>query len=213
MPFDFNFINLEIVFNNCFNNLFYNNSYFNKFYVKILYFKQPSIRDIFVHNSLVNNNKKFYFSKCKDFNCKVCFLSSSKHFVNLNGFLLPILTFSNCNVKECICIIKCKLCKDTYYIGETSNFRKRILKHCSDIRTFVAFYKYTCVSIHFNHTFHLNFQNLSVLFEFYFFDSYNLDTKSKRLNKENQIINLFLELNMNVINDDLPNKYSISLLA
>lgn len=29
--------------------------------------------------------------------------------VNLNGFLLPILTFSNCNTKECIYIIKCKL--------------------------------------------------------------------------------------------------------
>ena len=128
----------------------------------------------------------------------------------MNGFILPLLAYSNCHTKECIYIIHCKLCKNnTYYIGETSNARARIHRHLSDIKTCIPFYKYTCVSTHFNLIIH-NYHNISEIFEFFIFDVNDLDTKIKRLNKENQLINLFLALNMNVINDDIPNKYSIT---
>ena len=91
LPFDFNFINLEILFNQCFYNIFHNDSLFHNVNIKILFCKQPSIRDIFVHNTLVNNTRKFYFTKCTKTNCIVCSISSSFHFINLNGFLLPFL--------------------------------------------------------------------------------------------------------------------------
>ena len=133
MPFDFNFINLEIVFNQCFYNLFKNDSSLNNCNLKILFSKQPSIRDIFVHNASINNNKTFYFSKCNSNNCNVCSVASSFHYINLNGFFLPMISYSNCNTKEAIYIIHCKLCKDTFYIGETSNARVRIQRHINDI--------------------------------------------------------------------------------
>jgi len=210
IPFDFNFINLEIVFNNCLSNLSIENHFFNNFYFKLLFCKQPSLRDIFVHNAKINNVSEFYFSKCNNNKCNVCSVSSSFHYINLNGFILPLLAYSNCHTKECIYIIHCKLCKNnTYYIGETSNARARIHRHLSDIKTCIPFYKYTCVSTHFNLIIHNN-HNISEIFEFFIFDVNDLDTKIKRLNKENQLINLFLALNMNVINDDIPNKYSIT---
>jgi len=96
LPFDFNFINLEIVFNNCFKNVFMNTSYFNNFNLKILFCKQSSIRDIFVHNSFINNTREFYFSKCTNNFCNVCSVSSSFHYINLNGFILPL--YSNCHI-------------------------------------------------------------------------------------------------------------------
>ena len=102
MPFDFSFINLEIVFNQCFYNLFKNDSSLNNCNIKILFSKQPSIRDIFVHNASINNNKTFYFSKCNSNICTVCSVTSSFHYINLNGFFLPMISYSNCNTKEAI---------------------------------------------------------------------------------------------------------------
>ncbi len=208
LPFDFNFINLEILFNQCFYKIFHNDSLFHNVNIKMLFCKQPSIRDIFVHNTLVNNTRKFYFTKCTKTNCIVCSISSSFHFINLNGFLLPFLSYSNCNVKNAIYIIRCKLCKDTFYIGETTNVRIRIQRHLNDIINFVPFYIYTCVSNHFNLAIHNNYK-LSELFEFFIFETKNLETKEDRLNQENQLIQLFLSLNMNLMNDYIPFKYSI----
>ena len=208
MPFDFNFINLEIVFNQCFYNLFKNDSSLNNCNLKILFSKQPSIRDIFVHNASINNNKTFYFSKCNSNNCNVCSVASSFHYINLNGFFLPMISYSNCHTKEAIYIIRCKLCKDTFYIGETSNARVRIQRHINDIINFVPFYIYTCVSNHFNLAIHNNY-NLLDIFEFFIFETENLETKEKRLNQENKLVHLFLSLKMKLLNDYIHNKYAI----
>jgi hypothetical protein len=72
----------------------------------------------------------------------------------------------------------------------------------------VPFYIYTCVSNHFNLAIHNNYK-LSELFEFFIFETKNLETKEDRLNQENQLIQLFLSLNMNLMNDYIPFKYSI----
>ena len=103
---------------------------------------------------------------------------------------------------------KCKIFNDLYYIGETDFFRRRFLKHLSDIKNFVPYYVYTCVSIHFNLSNHRNF-NLCDKICFYIFDSNEKYNKHSRLNIENQLINLFLELNVKLINFDIPSKYNI----
>ena len=126
-----------------------NNSSLNNCNLKILFSKQPSIRDIFVHNASINNNKTFYFSKCNSNNCNVCSVASSFHYINLNGFFLPMISYSNCHTKEAIYIIRCKLCKDTFYIGETSNAIVRIQRHINDIINFGEksfYYSYNLLS-------------------------------------------------------------------
>ena len=50
---------------------------------------------------------------------------------------------------------------------------------------------------------------LNEIFEFFIFETENLDTREKRLNQENKLVHLFLSLNMNILNDYIPNKYSI----
>ena len=72
----------------------------------------------------------------------------------------------------------------------------------------MPFYIYTCVSNHFNLAIHNNYK-LFELFEFFIFETKNLETKEDRLNQENQLIQLFLSLNMNLMNDYIPFKYSI----
>ena len=161
-----------------------------------------------MHNASINNNKTFYFSKCNSNNCNVCFVASSFHYINLNGFFLPMISYSNCHTKEAIYIIRCKLCKDTFYIGETSNARVRIQRHINDIINFVPFYIYTCVSNHFNLAIHNNY-NLLDIFEFFIFETENLETKEKRLNQENKLVHLFLSLKMKLLNDYIHNKYAI----
>jgi hypothetical protein len=90
-------------------------------------------------------------------------IEKSLRLLNLNGFLLHFLSYSNCNVKNAIYIIRCKLCKDTFYIGETTNVRIRIQRHLNDIINFVPFYIYTCVSNHFNLAIHNNYQLHEIL--------------------------------------------------
>ena len=128
--------------------------------------------------------------------------------MNLNGFILPFLSYSSCNSTNCIYILKCKVCKDTYYIGETDTFKRRFYKHCNDIKNFIPFYVYTCVSTHFNQTNHSNF-NLNEILCFYIFHVDAINNKTNRLNIENDLINLFLKLNMKLLNFDIPNKYNI----
>ena len=96
--------------------LFKLTSYFNSLNLKILFCKQSSIRDIFFHNSFINNTREFYFSKCTNNFCNVCSVSSSFHYIDLNGFILPLLSYSNCHIKECIYIIRCKLCINISHI-------------------------------------------------------------------------------------------------
>ena len=67
---------------------------------------------------------------------------------------------------------------------------------------------YPCVSNHFNLAIHNNY-NLLEIFEFFIFETENLDTKEKRLNQENKLVHLFLSLNMNLLNDYIHNKYAI----
>ena len=84
----------------------------------------------------------------------------------------------------------------------------RIQRHINDIINFIPFYIYTCVSNHFNLAIHNNYQ-LHEIFEFFIFETENLDTKEKRLNQENKLVHLFLSLKMNLLNDYIHNKYAI----
>jgi hypothetical protein len=122
----------------------------------------------------------------------------------LNGFLLPLLCSSSCDSTNCVYILKCKRCCNTFYIGETSSFRRRFLQHCNDIKKFIPYYVYTSVSIHFN----LKGHNLNNDIAFFIFDS-NLNNNTYRFNVESQLINLFKDLKMKLINSDITDKYNL----
>ena len=98
-----------------------------------------------------------------------------------------------------IYIIKCKLCPNTYYIGETKCIKNRISQHINDIKNFIMYKKYTCVSLHFN----LKNHNYKEHFSFFVFER-SLEDRELRELKEKSLIFLFKKLNMNVLNDYIP---------
>ena len=200
LPFDFSFLNLEKSFYNIFSDYCNNFNFLDNSRLKIIYKKQLNISDIFVHNLKNDSIKKTNFKKCDNDNCKICLYSNNDYYLNLNNFILPILDNSNCKTTEAIYIIKCKLCS-TYYIGQTSNFYNRLLKHIYDIKSFIPFTCFTTVSNHFN----IRNHNLKDHFTFYILQTNHLDTTAKRHNVENHIIHLFLALNIKILNDFIPN--------
>ena len=99
-----------------------------------------------------------------------------------------------------VLIIFCKYCS-AFYIGQSIDLKDRIYNHIYKIKNFIPFEtSNTCVSNHFN----LKFHNYKFHFTFFIFRG-NVNNFYERLNIESFLINLFLKLNLNVINDYIPN--------
>ena len=87
---------------------------------------------------------------------------------------------------------------NTYYIGQSKNSAKiRIGSHLSDIRTFDPLLKQKNISFHFN----LRGHNFLEDFSFFVFLK-DCDDNDIRVNLETQLILIFKNLNMNLLNDE-----------
>jgi len=196
ISFEKNFLNLENTISHAYNDAFKEHSILKNFNIKIINYNQPNISNLLIYftHSLKNYSVKPRYLKCSNELCKTCVYSDSSYFINLNNFFLPFYCFSNCNTINCIYILKCTLCS-IYYIGETSNFKKRLSSHISDINNFIPYKKSKCVSLHFNllkhdYKHHLKF--------FIYHD--NLEIKKERLNFETHLIFLFQKLSIKILN-------------
>ena len=126
---------------------------------------------------------------------------SEDYYIKLkNNFLLPIFDDSNCKSVDLIYLIKCKKCF-SFYVGETSNLKDRIYNHLYSIKKFEPFNekKFTVVCAHFNSKGH-NWVNDIVFYVI----KIGLNDRELRLKYETFFINLFRKLNINLMNDYIP---------
>ena len=85
---------------------------------------QPNLSQLLVHNFKINLNylKYFRFIGCGSNSCLICKFGKSDYFLKLSdSFYLPICCNSDCKSKGVLYIIKCNLCENFYYIGQTKN--------------------------------------------------------------------------------------------
>ena len=102
-------------------------------------------------------------TKCNKKTCKICNYVKITNSLNINNYIFPIMSDTNCLAKGIIYIIGCKRC-NTYYIGESertaekrlSEHLRNILKFKNDIyKTLVHYDSQSEVAIHFNCSFHI----------------------------------------------------------
>ena len=201
LPFNFNYLNLEKIFNDTFKSIA-KSSFLENIKLKLIYTMQPNLSSLFVHNFKPLASDFYSFSKCSNQKCSICPYSNSNCFINLNGFYLPILSNSNCESENLIYIINCRLC-NFYYVGQTKRIKRRMRDHlnfCIFDNTFNS----SCrvVSWHFNKHGH----KLNKDFNFYIFRD-NITELHFRLSIETQLITLFKRLGVKLMNDLIPDEY------
>jgi hypothetical protein len=123
--------------------------------------------------------------KCND-KC-FCKFNYDKNQIKNNSFILPMFTYSNCQLSRCIYILICVKC-NIYYIGQTGrSFSDRFYQHAYNIKKFKAIVNEKSeLAQHFNLKTHNYINDLKSLI---FKDKLEL---SERLSIENDLINLFL---------------------
>jgi hypothetical protein len=198
--FDKNMININEIIRNSFKYLKKEFPSFEDKEILIVNKMQFNLSSLMVHNFRINFSKNNNFIRCKDSNCLICKFSNNDSYLKLkDNFILPFYESSNCNSVDSIYILKCNLC-NAFYVGQTKNLKKRINSHLYNIKSFIPFNENnTCISIHFN----LKPHNFIYHFSFYVFrsDIYEL---SDRLNIESFLINLFVKMKLNLLNDFIP---------
>jgi len=76
-----------------------------------------NISALFIHNFKLKRIYQNFYKHCGYFKRKTCLFFSSDHYINIKDeFILPIFDNCNCETKNCVYIISCKLCKDTYFV-------------------------------------------------------------------------------------------------
>lgn len=198
--FDKNMININEIIRNSFKYLKNEFPSFEDKEILIVNKMQFNLSSLMVHNFRINFSKNNNFIRCNDSNCLICKFSNNDSYLKLkDNFILPFYESSNCNSVNSIYILKCNLC-NAFYVGQTKNLKKRINSHLYNIKSFIPFNENnTCISIHFN----LKPHNFIYHFSFYVFrsDIYEL---SDRLNIESFLINLFVKMKLNLLNDFIP---------
>lgn len=199
MEFDRNSTDFKNVFSRAFESFTNRYESFKDFKFRIINSTQRNLSSLLIHNFGFPDSLNCRYKKCSDFNCQTCNYANTSSLITLkNGYNLPIWDNSSCNSLNCVYIIYCKFC-NKFYIGQTNNLKKRIYKHLYDIKKFKPFsYNSTSISIHFNLKYHI-FQD-----HFSFFIYRNNLQDQFRLNLENFLINLFLKLDLQLINDFIP---------
>jgi hypothetical protein len=210
-PFDINFINIKPIIINSFESLKNNFSFLKDKHLRILNYMEPNLGKLLVHGFKLNDSilENFNYRKCFNLNCKICLLADNSYFIKLNNsFNLPLYTKSSCNSTGIIYVIKCVLCNNVYYIGESGNSVKtRLSSHISKIKNFSPFSpSNTNISKHFNLLGHNYLQHLK-----FFILIKNCDDKTIRRNYENQFIRIFENWNLSLLNDreDLNRKFDL----
>ena len=202
-PFDSN-LNKDAInksFNTASNELFSNKIY-SKNKLKVINHMQKNFDLLFVHSSPIDFNRVFSYKKCYNIDCKICKFSNNASYIRLNEFYLPILSNATCNTENAVYIIKCINCS-SFYIGQTETVGRRLNTHISNcfFNTPPKNLNTACVVEHFN-----NDLCSLIHFSFYIFRS-NIENKYHRLNIETMLIHLFLDLNINLLNDKIPDKH------
>ena len=199
-PFELNTTNIKVACNSAFNAISSSKA-LNKCKFRLINNMQFNLSSLFIHEFKLFCTKKFFFTKCNKKTCSVCFYANLGYFVKLNDFTLPIMSNSNCNSKNILYIINCKLC-DCYYIGQSMTVKGRLKSHIRAVRLNRTTSNCVCVYKHFNSLNHnaLNF------FTFYVFKT-DIDNKFHRLSLETQLIHLFLKLGLFILNDRIPDLY------
>ncbi len=203
LPFDCN-INensLKVAINTASNQLCSAN-YYSDMKVRIVNNMQNNFSSIFVHNKTMDVSVHHRYSKCLLLSCKICKFSVSSKFLKLKDFYLPCLSYSSCNSLFVVYIIKCLSC-DSFYIGQSENLSRRLSAHIRCCKLNLVPESSVCSNLikHF-HNGNCNFEH----FSFFVFRN-NIVNKFKRLNIETQLIHLFLDLGMKVLNDLIPDRY------
>ena len=88
--------------------------------------RQPSNLKSILTSARLKRRETFKVSKCNDKKCDLCnyiIEGSTFHFIE-NNYTFKVNSNMNCNVLNCIYVLKCNGCQQLY-IGETSNFRLR----------------------------------------------------------------------------------------
>ena len=134
---------------NCFKEVIKDNN-FPSINLKQFYTVDNNIRDILIHEKKFCNYSFHKTSTCNLQFCKTCsFINRTNKLIFKNGLILPLLSSSNCNAKNCIYILYCDLC-DSHYIGQSNSFKKRFANHISTIKNY-KFNKSDCETAkHFN---------------------------------------------------------------
>jgi hypothetical protein len=201
MPYNNNYSNLNDNIKNNFNSVIHGTQLSN-YKMKLVYSMQPNLSRVFVHNMKLPSVSKHAYHKCgKGICCLTCNFAHGDSFLSLGKFILPMMANSNCSSKFCIYIIACLKCK-MYYIGETENLARRMKVHISSALSNSTSSNVTCVMNHFN----LSDHNVLDDFRFYIFKT-EINDKMTRLNNEAQLIYLFKHLNIDILNEKLPDIY------
>ena len=167
--------------------------------LKIFNYMSPNLTSIFIHNTRISLGNHTF--KCNCDKCETCeYISTNSYIFLKNGFIVPIMSNSNCKTKNVVYIIRCKLC-ELFYIGETSRcLSKRFNEHLNSIKKFKPYTnKTTEVGYHFNLKRH-NYRNDLQLYVF----KNKLNLKEFRRAIETDLINLFNHFNPPIINAIIP---------
>ena len=135
--------------------------------------------------------------------CKTCtFINTIDKIEFNNGIVLPLISSSNCNAKDCIYILYCEIC-DSYYVGQSKDFKRRFPNHLSTIKNY-KFNKSDCeLAKHFNQSDHINIFDIKL--KWTIFASKIINVKL-RLSTEQEIIRLFKDCGNKIINEKIFNK-------
>ena len=162
-----------------------------------------------IHNFKINppKNKK-YCTRCNEQGCLTCFYMHENYFLNIDNYMFPVLSDSNCNSTGVIYIIFCEKC-NVYYIGESERkANARLKEHIKSIYDFgfnltksiSNLEKKSEVSNHFNKKGHF----LEKHFKFIILQKDLID-KTLRKSIETDLINVFLKLKIKILNRKIPN--------
>lgn len=162
-----------------------------------------NIRDLLIHRKKFCNYKYNNTSKCLNISCKTCtFINTIDKIEFNNGIVLPLISSSNCNAKDCIYILYCEIC-DSYYVGQSKDFKRRFPNHLSTIKNY-QFNKSDCeLAKHFNQLDHINIFDTKL--KWTIFASKIINFKL-RLSTEQEIIRLFKDCGNKIINEKIFNK-------
>lgn len=207
--------------NSCLNNVFYkikqdSDLLRNKKILIVNYINQ-NIGATLIHNfKFYCNSKKFFCRKCSTINCKLCNFINDSFCIKFKNICIPIKNDSNCSSIGSVYVIKCKIC-NLFYIGETKKeVKKRIFEHIYNIgyfkknvmKSLINFNRCSEVAQHFSDVKH-DFLNLQNCFQLFIFKS-NLNDCKLRKSTETELIHLFLNLKIPILNKKIPSSKYIS---
>ncbi len=206
LPFNFNYLNVEKFFHNYNKDSISFSSFFNNYSLKLIYNMNSNLSKLFIHNFPVNKPISFKYTICSKRSCNYCFLANTNSYIKLNNFYLPSMSNSDCKAINIIYIIYCSKCL-YYYIGQTKNFKKRFNKHKQNILK-----KENVINEEINdgknlvEHFNLKDHCYKKHVKFFIYKT-NVSDLSDRLNIENQLIHLFLKLNILILNEKITDMY------